>query len=419
MDTENTTNIKLDTGDIRFICVERLVDGVDPMSPNVQTPHSRRSSNEGSTSPNNVQFTGRKRIIYAHSDILIRRSEYFSTMLSSAFVENTAPPGERRIFTIVVEEADFVTIYWLLKWVYANWLLFSEEDDPRLAVDGMGTGWNANWLDSNSLHGEWDWKTVCRPGLDIELGSPREHGSVASVESGGSVRRTLVASTSTEEERLPDLEVTSTTPVAASHPPPSASVAPSGSKVTLRPSPSSRSVQSTSSRRAPSGSKTSGPVSPSVPRIAPILVPRNQPPPSYPRASFHPQAQSQRTLPKRIASPIPAPDPHVHPTSAPRPASALSVYQIAHRYSMPGLATLALEHIMSTITPKTSFPLLLASAVWDELHALVEDFVVERWDEVSAGDDFDRCCQEVAAGEYVNLFSLNAHVILNRDFFPL
>lgn len=86
---------------------------------------------------------------------------------------------------------------------------------------------------------------------------------------------------------------------------------------------------------------------------------------------------------------------------------------------MPGLATLALEHIMSTITPKTSFPLLLASAVWDELHALVEDFVVERWDEVSAGDDFDRCCQEVAAGEYVNLFSLNAHVILNRDFFPL
>ena len=66
---------------------------------------------------------------------------------------------------------------------------------------------------------------------------------------------------------------------------------------------------------------------------------------------------------------------------------------------MPGLAALALEHIMSTITPKSSFPLLLASAVWDELHGLVEDFVVERWDEVSASEEFDRCCQEVAAGE--------------------
>lgn len=30
-----------------------------------------------------------------------------------------------------------------------------------------------------------------------------------------------------------------------------------------------------------------------------------------------------------------------------------------------------------------------------------QDFVVERWDEVSASEEFDKCCQEVAAGEYV------------------
>ena len=67
-----------------------------------------------------------------------------------------------------------------------------------------------------------------------------------------------------------------------------------------------------------------------------------------------------------------APDPHPHPTPAPAPASALSMYQVAHRYGMPGLAALSLEHMMSTITPESSFALLLASSPWDELHALVE-----------------------------------------------
>jgi hypothetical protein len=54
---------------------------------------------------------------------------------------------------------------------------------------------------------------------------------------------------------------------------------------------------------------------------------------------------------------------------------------------------------MCTITPKTAFPLLLASSYWDELHGLVEDFVVEHWEEVNGGDEFVRCCEEVAGGE--------------------
>jgi hypothetical protein len=60
-------------------------------------------------------------------------------MLPSAFPE-TVPCGERKIHTVVVEEADFVTIYWLLKWVYVNWLLFKEDDDPISAVEGVGWG---------------------------------------------------------------------------------------------------------------------------------------------------------------------------------------------------------------------------------------------------------------------------------------
>jgi hypothetical protein len=43
-------------------------------------------------------------------------------MFSSGFAENAAPaPGERKMHTVVVEEADFNTIYWMLKWVYGNW----------------------------------------------------------------------------------------------------------------------------------------------------------------------------------------------------------------------------------------------------------------------------------------------------------
>jgi len=94
------------------------------------------------------------------------------------------------------------------------------------------------------------------------------------------------------------------------------------------------------------------------------------------------------------------PDPHMHPTPAPTPASALSMYHIAHRYAMPALSSLALEHMMSTLTPESSFALLLASSAWEEVRCLVEDYIVEKWDEVAVTDEFEKCCQEVAAGEW-------------------
>jgi len=67
---------------------------------------------------------------------------------------------------------------------------------------------------------------------------------------------------------------------------------------------------------------------------------------------------------------------------------------------MANLAALALEHIMTTITPSSCFPLLLASYTWDELHELVEDYVIDKWDDVSVSEEFERCCKEIAAGEW-------------------
>jgi len=78
-----------------------------------------------------------------------------------------------------------------------------------------------------------------------------------------------------------------------------------------------------------------------------------------------------------------------------------------------------MEHMMTTITPKAAFPLLLASCFWDELHNLVQvslsvadictfrpplililqDYVINQWAEVSRSEEFDTCVLEVSAGE--------------------
>lgn len=71
-------------------------------------------------------------------------------------------PGERKVYSVVVEEVDFVTIYWLLKWVYANWVLFRQDDDPREAIDGIGAGWSARGLSTPGAPDEWEWKTFSK-----------------------------------------------------------------------------------------------------------------------------------------------------------------------------------------------------------------------------------------------------------------
>ncbi|KAG6842028.1 hypothetical protein C0991_003554 [Blastosporella zonata] len=372
------------TGDVRFICLERQTQ-----PPDTTTPTSRRpSSSASSYSPFSSRTTARKRVIYAHSDILVRRSEYFATMLASSFSENPAfSNSERKIYTIIVEEAEFETIYWLLKFCYTNWLLFREEDDPRMAMDGVGVGWSAKWLHSRG--GEWDWKTFQRD--DSATNDTR------SVTSGDSLPSVVdgAASSNKAENLQPGVHTNVASPASAGS---------SGSRnlsVKSMPQTSSSPRPMTTPRRTTPSSNT--PTSPNIPsgsRTKPVPIPVTT-------TGFNSSARSGYPISPRVGrqhplTPVSSPDPHPHPTPAPRPASALSMYQVAHRYAMPSLATLALEHMMSTITPQSSFALLLASSVWDELHSLVEDYVVEKWDEVSVSQEFEQCCQEVAAGEQDN-----------------
>ncbi|KAH9006742.1 hypothetical protein EDB86DRAFT_3112480 [Lactarius hatsudake] len=317
------------TGDVQFICLEKA------SRDHSQTPTSPTPPNTCQFGESALLITARKRVIYAHSDILIRRSDYFSSMLSSAFAE-TLPSGERKTHTIIVEEADFVTIYWLLKWVYANWLLFKEEDDPRSAVEGIGAGWSARWLSPQGTDGEWDWKTISKNNtIDDNL-------SAASGESAPSLIDGRASGSSQGKPTFQGNQPTS----------------PAMRSAVQRPSSTSKAPHSA----------------------------------AVPRRGTVPDSSS-------ISISVPASHSSSGHAAQPMPIGS-SRFTNTHRYGMPGLATLALEHMMATITPRSCFALLLASVVWDELHSLVEDFVVERWSEVQISEEFERGCAEVAAGEW-------------------
>ncbi len=354
----NSINGFLDTGDIRFVCLEKfnpeIHANIAPESPELDSETLHRSSSSNSSHSIFSQTTiACKRVIYAHSDILTRRSEYFATMLSSAFSEGTQPAaGERKIYTVVVEEADFETMYWLLKFCYANWLQFKERDDPRAAVEGIGGGWSASWLASSS--GEWNWKTFHKYGHGDE--TMTEGKSAASAESLTAPSGAVSRSTSGTSDALQQSTIASV-----------AAATSSGGSMTKTPGSSARQA----SRRPPPGTSTlPAPIGGSHnPRSKPEPVVLSTgryvaPPKHYPI--------SPRTTRQQQPTHISTADPHPHPTPAPPPASALSMYQVAHRYGMPGLANLALEHMMTTITPPSSFALLLATTTWEELHTLVQ-----------------------------------------------
>ncbi|KAF8332673.1 uncharacterized protein EI90DRAFT_3053969, partial [Cantharellus anzutake] len=349
------------TGDVRFVCIERL--------PNERPSNSDTRSSDTATSFAYRPQQVRKRVIFAHSDLLKRRTEYFNTMLSSRFAEGYHPsaPSERRVHDVVLEEADFVTIYWLLKWVYANWLLFKEVDDPRDAVNAMGAGWSANWL---NLEAENEWEVTT---LIASSPTTGDNSSVASTEAGVDMRRS--------PGRSPAVPSPSSQTGRVSRPSPGGTWASSNSSP----------VSAVSSRRA--GPTTSPPARSHEGASASAGAPHT----SGTRTSS--SAASPRSARVKRSSP-PTNDPHPHPTPAPPPASALSIYLVAHRYGIKPLASLAVEHTMNTVTPQTAFPLLLATQFFSELRGLLEDYIVDHWDQVSRSEEFDVCCQEIAAGEW-------------------
>ena len=129
---------------------------------------------------------------------------------------------------------------------------------------------------------------------------------------------------------------------------------------------------SSSASKAPSRGSvhTSSSVTPTRSRIAEgrseaLKLPDNPNRTTRPAPSKVPSAVGSQTSPKALGRSqyhLPrlhsGPDPHHHPSTAPPPASALSVYMLSHRYRLEILESLAKEHILSRMTSESCMPML-------------------------------------------------------------
>lgn len=93
-------------------------------------------------------------------------------------------------------------------------------------------------------------------------------------------------------------------------------------------------------------------------------------------------------------------DPHQHPVKHVPPVSALQLYRASHRYNLPELLRVSLDHIITCLTPGSAMPLLLATQIYPDLYEVVKAFSYDRYEEVVASPDFRRCCLEVGAGQW-------------------
>ena len=97
---------------------------------------------------------------------------------------------------------------------------------------------------------------------------------------------------------------------------------------------------------------------------------------------------------------------------ADEPASALAIYRLSHRYQITDLAQRALSHIIATLSPRTVFPLLLATSLWADLHGAikvrlisrftlsVQAYAIAHYAEMIREPSFRRGLEEVAAGRW-------------------
>lgn len=84
--------------DVRFVCLE----------------HQTRGDEDGEAE----RISSRKRIVYANSQVLGSRSTYFADLFKGDFAESSSVVDER-YKTVIVESADFETVYWMLRYVHA------------------------------------------------------------------------------------------------------------------------------------------------------------------------------------------------------------------------------------------------------------------------------------------------------------
>lgn len=376
------------TGDVRLICLE-YHDVTETSSELSATPSSplqstspvglhRVRSASASAAPH---LRYRKRVIYGHSDILRSRSEWFRDVLSTNFAEGQStttmspPPhkAQQQRYTVHCN-SDFATVWWMLHWLYLNELDFAESDDIRMLVARRDSVANVSHATGGGIL-DWNWQPTSSPG---SLASRDDRDDARTVKSAVSVASSVSASGTSQSARPPigesrpslkDRQVSTPAMSRRARPTSSAAMRPSatssdGTRVRST-GPSATNAQAAIRRTVGKPGTGSNPG---------LGMPPGSVGPSYP-LHFHPAAH----MPS-----VPAQDPHAHPSPAPEPASALAVYFLSHQYGLTTLMQLAQEHIMSTLTPQSAMPTLLATFNYDELHSAVLDYVVDCWSAVQS-----------------------------------
>ncbi|ORX37222.1 hypothetical protein BD324DRAFT_650828 [Kockovaella imperatae] len=392
------------TGDVRFTCLEHLSEDIKD--------EQETEAAAGGDEDVQQRLVSRKRVLHAHAAVLRARGDYFDDLLHGGFSESEiARRGEARVTPIVVDDADFNTVYWMLKFIYTNSLDFADEEDVR-AIMRQGQLCRSEVVKSLTSGaplytglGEWDYRRLPIEGEDIDDGFDVQ--TVKSVSSTGtrvsglspssSVNRkaNVGGASSVSAEKNPTTSIT---------PKPGASA-----KVATRPAPATP----TPIRPRPPPNKASSSNDTS-----------NLTPATNPNTSKHLASQTSpagagtgtgTALPSRqFISRHGEPDPHPHPAPQPLPASALAIYMLSHRYRLETLELLAKDHILAVLRPDNCMSYLLASYSYDNLHREILDYVIDNWVDVQPHPEFLKCIQEVSSGTWGESGGLVLHGLFRR-----
>ncbi|CBQ71610.1 conserved hypothetical protein [Sporisorium reilianum SRZ2] len=345
----------------------------------------------------------RDRVLWAHASVLKSRSDYFHTMLASDFSEGIsrsygAPEAEsgpgRNVRTLQISDADFVTAYWFLRYLYTDDIQFADKEDVRSAV----------------LDEEW------AKGADLGYLTAASASGDAAHSSG--LRKSMLVNW-TPISQLKDYrdfdmdELSYTMPTSAGgRRDLSGSFVLQGPSMHAAPS-TSGSLRQRTSAAAGLGDGAGGgggivtasgnagarplsaPNSPSAPASASGAGKHHTADDAGRVGSGGHRTVSNASATRKSAATL---DVHDHPCADPGPASALSIFKLAHRYHMQDLSRLASLHMVATLTPQSAFPMLLATSMYTELHTRIKTYVYQHWHLVSHTQEFERCCDEVSVG---------------------
>jgi hypothetical protein len=344
------------TGDVKFVCLEHSGAGTD-------TP----SDDPGRTMV-------RRRIVYAHSELLVH-TEYFKATLKGGFSETAQ---SLTLTTLCVDDAAFNTVYWVLRWLYTDEIVFSTTGsvravmaqvriDKAAARRALNTeSWEYAPLDEDD---ELDTRTVRSTSSVGTAASGRRSPGARSAASAGATGASPASRRPSDASRSSTSAHDATTAPPLPLPTPRPAPARKSASPTQSITPTSRTATATCTR--PSAITTPAP---GRLRVGTASA-RKPPSPRSPSTRSGPTSPAgARTFHARRSHP--PLDPHKHPAEAPPPPAPLAVFFLAHRYGLYELQALARDALLRHLTSETCVAALLATYDFGELHAAIMDYVV-------------------------------------------